>query len=179
MEIERILFFILSALILLTAGLAALRPRPIESAMWLILNFFITAALYVLLGSHFVAVIQVLVYAGAIMVLFVFIILLLNLDPHEVSTEAVMPWTHLILACGALSFVMLSLSIIEPATSSSFGPINASSAFGTIENIANQLVTHYMWSFEIAGVILLLAIIGVGMLAYRKQKHVLKREETP
>ena len=92
-----ILFFVFATMILASSALVAFRPRPIESAMWLILNFFLTAGLYVLLGSHFTAVIQVLVYAGAIMVLFVFVILLLNLDPRELGMEASVPWSSLVL----------------------------------------------------------------------------------
>jgi len=170
LELEQILFYVFSALIITTAALVAFRPRPIESAMWLILNFFVTAALYVVLGSHFVAVIQILVYAGAIMVLFVFVILLLNLDPRELGVEATVPWSTLVLFIAFLTFVLVSLHIATPELLKPLPEIASSGTYGTVEAISMLLLTKYIWSFELAGVILLLAIIGVGMLAFRKHK---------
>ncbi len=164
----QILFFSFSVLILISAGLAAFRPRPIESAMWLILNFFITAGLYILLGSHFVAAIQVLVYAGAIMVLFVFVILLLNLDPRELGVDGALPWTSLSLFTAFLTFVLLGLRITTPELLQKLSPLKNPADFGSVEAISLQLITDYFWGFELAGVILLLAILGVGLLAYRK-----------
>ncbi len=169
-QLEQTLFFIFSILILATAAMVAFRPRPVESAMWLILNFFFTAALYVLLGSHFVAVIQILVYAGAIMVLFVFVILLLNLDTKELGTEAAISWGSLVLFIAFLSFVLLSLHISTPELLERMGPLQEGSSFGSVETLAKTLLTNYIFAFEMAGVILLLAIIAVGLLAYRKQK---------
>ncbi|MBN8555115.1 MAG: NADH-quinone oxidoreductase subunit J [Deltaproteobacteria bacterium] len=170
MEIQQILFFSFAALILLSAALVALRPRPIESAMWLILNFFLTAGLYILLGSNFVSIIQVLVYAGAIMVLFVFVILLLNLDPREFGSEAGLPWTSLVMFIGFLTFIVLSLHVATPELMKKLPEIKETGAgvFGSIESISMVLLKNYVWGFEIAGVILLLALIGVGLLAYRK-----------
>lgn len=171
MEIQQTLFFVFSALILLTAMLVAFRPRPIESAMWLILNFFLTAGLYILLGSNFVGIIQILVYAGAIMVLFVFVVLLLNLDPHELGAEAGMSWASLILFMGCITFVMLALHLATPEVMKGLPEIQKEANFGSVESIARELLTNYIWSFELAGAILLLAVVGVGLLAYRKPRH--------
>ena len=171
MDLTQILFFIFAALILLTAGLVAFRPRPVESAMWLILNFFLTAGLYVLLGSHFVAVIQVLVYAGAIMVLFVFVILLLNLDPRELGAEGSISWSGLVLFVSFLSFVLLALHVSTPALLEKMPPAPEGSSFGTLESLSKTLLSEYIFAFEMAGIILLLAIIGVGLLARRRKVH--------
>lgn len=168
MWVQEVLFYVFATLILVTAGLVAFRPRPVESAMWLILNFFLTAGLYVLLGSHFVAVIQVLVYAGAIMVLFVFVILLLNLDPRELGSEAPVGWGSLVLFISFLSFVLLSLHISTPQLLEKMSTLPEGSKFGTVEELSMTLIRDYLWSFEVAGIILLLAIIGVGLLSYRK-----------
>jgi NADH-quinone oxidoreductase subunit J len=123
MVFSSILAWIFAGLILLTAGLVALRPRPIESALWLILNFFLTAGLYVLIGAHFVAVIQVLVYAGAIMVLFVFVILLLNLDPKELGDESAISKTSVALFLAFLTFILLSLRVATPGLLEKLKPI--------------------------------------------------------
>lgn len=169
-DLVQIIFFILSAMILVSAALVAFRPRPVESAMWLILNFFLTAGLYVLLGAHFVAVIQVLVYAGAIMVLFVFVILLLNLDPRELGEEQKMSWGSLVLFVGFLTFLLLALRVATPELLKPLPPLVEKSTFGSVEDISRKLLTEYVWGFELAGVILLLALIGVGLLAYRKPR---------
>lgn len=172
MDTHLILFFIFAALILASAALVAFRARPIESALWLILNFFLTAGLYVLLGAHFTAVIQVLVYAGAIMVLFVFVILLLNLDPRELGFESSMSWSSLVLFVGTLSFVLVALRLAGPELLVPLPPLMEGSTFGSVEALSQVLLRKYFWSFEVSGVILLLAIVGVGLLAYRKAKTV-------
>lgn len=180
MDIQQILFFIFSVLILGTAMAVAFRPRPIESAMWLILNFFLTAGLYVLLGSNFVGVIQVLVYAGAIMVLFVFVVLLLNLDPRELGNEAGLSWASLILFMGCLTFVMLALHLATPEIMQPLPELQKASGFGSVEAISRELLTKYVWGFELAGAILLLAVVGVGLLAYRKPRNkTAHRNSTP
>jgi NADH-quinone oxidoreductase subunit J len=180
MDIQQSLFLIFAALILGTAMLVAFRPRPIESAMWLILNFFLTAGLYVLLGSNFVGIIQILVYAGAIMVLFVFVVLLLNLDPRELGTEAGLSWASLVLFMGCITFIMFALHLATPEMMKTLPPLNASN-FGSVESISRELLTNYVWGFELAGGILLLAVVGVGLLAYRKprNKGLVKKNPNP
>jgi len=171
-DIHHVLFFSFAAIILFSAGMVAFRPRPVESAMWLILNFFVTAGLYVLLGSHFTAVIQVLVYAGAIMVLFVFVILLLNLDPRELGTESGASWSSVVLFIGFLSFVIVSLQLATPDLLKAPTVLPETATFGSVEAASRELMTKYIWGFQLAGVILLLALIGVGLIAYRKSKEV-------
>jgi len=171
-DIHHVLFFSFAAIILFSAGMVAFRPRPVESAMWLILNFFVTAGLYVLLGSHFTAVIQVLVYAGAIMVLFVFVILLLNLDPRELGTESGASWSSVVLFIGFLSFVIVSLQLATPDLLKAPTVLPENATFGSVEAASRELMTKYIWGFQLAGVILLLALIGVGLIAYRKSKEV-------
>lgn len=168
MDMITALFFVFSALILVTAAMVAFRPRPVEGAMWLILNFFLTAGLYVLLGSHFVAAIQILVYAGAIMVLFVFVIMLLNLDFTETGNESSMKWSTIVLLVSFLSFILLSLQVATPTLLEKLPALPADSMFGTVESASRVLLRDYLLGFEAAGVILLLAIVGVGLLAHRK-----------
>jgi NADH-quinone oxidoreductase subunit J len=179
MEIQQILFYFFSACILVTAGLVAFRPRPVESAMWLILNFFFTAGLYVLLGSHFIAIIQILVYAGAIMVLFVFVILLLNLDPRELGSEGSLSWGSVVVFIAFLSFVLLSLHISTPELLKKMPPLSGEGNFGSVEALSQALIRNHLWQFEVAGVILLLAIIGVGLLCFRKKKSLSVEEGRP
>lgn len=167
---ETVIFYTLPALILATSALVVFRPRPIESAMWLVLNFFFTAALFVVLGAHFAAVIQVLVYAGAILVLFVFVIFLLNIDPKDLGLEAQISWSSLVFFVGSIAFVLLAVRVATPDLLQPLPELPPDSKFGDIEAFSRTLLTKYVWSFEVAGVLLLLAILGVGMLAYRKPR---------
>lgn len=166
MDLVTGLFWVICSMIVVTASFVAFRPRPVESAMWLILNFFLTSALYVLLGSHFVAVIQVLVYAGAIVVLFIFVLFLLNLD-HREKNPAPISWVSLVIFLGFLSFVMMALKMVHPELMAALPPIEEE-GFGTIENFSRKFLADYIWGFEVAGFLLLMAIVGVGLLAYRK-----------
>lgn len=164
-------FLVIASLILLTGAFVAFRPKPIESALWLILNFFLTSVLYVLLGAHLAAVVQVLVYAGAIMVLFTFVILLLNLDPKELGGDTPLPWTGFVMLIGTITAVFLCFHIATPALLEPMRDLSEAPNFGTIEAFSRELLTNYAWSFEVAGILLLMAVIGVGLLAYRERKQ--------
>jgi len=167
MNLQEVSFYILGALLLVTGGLVAFRPKPIESALWLIVNFICTSALYVLLGAHFVAVIQVLVYAGAIVVLFTFVIMLLNLNPQELGLTAAVPWTSIVLITGTIAVIFLCLHVATPELLKDIPALTESAgAWGTLENFAKVFLHKYVWSFEIAGILLLMAVLGVGLLAH-------------
>lgn len=166
-----IIFFVLGGLLLASSALVAFRPKPIEAALWLVLHFFVTSAIYVLLGSHFVAVIQILVYAGAIVVLFTFVILLLNLNPEELGLKTSVSWASFVLFMTGLGAVFLCFHIASPELLRPMPHPEAGSGFGSIESFSHLLLEKYVWSFEVAGIILLLAIIGVGVLAQKRQRE--------
>jgi NADH-quinone oxidoreductase subunit J len=170
MEAPNLVFYVIAALILVTGGLVAFRPKPIESALWLIVNFICTSALYVLLGAHFVAVIQVLVYAGAIVVLFTFVIMLLNLNPKELGLTAAVPWTSIVLLSGTVAVVFLCLHVATPELLKPMGAISTEAAgWGSLEHFSKVFLHKYVWGFQVAGVLLLMAILAVGLLAHRKK----------
>jgi len=173
MNLQEVVFYILGALLLITGGLVAFRPKPIESALWLIVNFICTSALYVLLGAHFVAVIQILVYAGAIVVLFTFVIMLLNLNPQELGLTAAVPWTSIVLISGTIGVIFLCLHVATPELLKDL-PALAENAgtWGTLESFSKVFLVKYVWSFEIAGVLLLMAVLVVGLLAHHHPKAV-------
>ena len=162
-------FYLVAGLMLLSAGLVAYRPKPLESALWLILHFFLTSTLYVFLGADFVAVVQLLVYAGAIVVLFTFVILLLNLNPQEISGGESLRWTSTVLFLCALGAVLFCLHIASPSLLEKMPA--AGPSFGSIEAFSRMMIQNYSWSFEVAGLLLLLAVVGVGLLAYRRPSH--------
>lgn len=135
------------------------------AALSLILNFFSIAGLYLSLQAEFLAVIQVLVYAGAIMVLFLFVIMLLNLsDEHGVYTFDARRGLAFILG---LAFIAEMLYVFRSFSSTSLqGPFD----YGKVEPIGEQLMTYYLLPFEMISVILLAALIGAIVIA-RSHKY--------
>ncbi len=161
--------FILFAIVAIAAALGVLIARsPVSSALWLILNLFCIAGLYLTLNAQFIAVVQVLVYAGAIMVLFLFVIMLLNLS--AMPQVANFNWTM------AASFVVgagvLALLVYVVAAGLQILPVEISAAEmainGSAERLALDLFTVYLLPFEVIGVLLLATTIGAVMLARRR-----------
>jgi len=157
---------------MLSALLCITRKNPVASALWLVVTLFSLAAMFVLLDAQFIAVLQVLVYAGAIMVLFLFVIMLLNLGrpgpsdikgPVGILTAAVLG--------GALLFLLrpLSQTTLPDAIRLPAGTVAAlQQQQGMVGAVASPLFDAYLVPFEIASVLLLAAIVGAVVLAKRK-----------
>ncbi len=162
---EQILFYIFGGLTVATALGVIVFKNPITSAFSLIVSFFGVAALYAMLQAHFLAAIQVLVYAGAIMVLFIFVIMLLNLQPDELHEKAFpkfyLPFTLLVLAGFGAAFASLlkPLSMVFPGVSETFG---------TVKEVGKLMFTDYLIPFEYSSILLLVAIIAGVVLAKRE-----------
>jgi NADH-quinone oxidoreductase subunit J len=162
---ELIIFYIFAGLAVATAiGVVAFK-NPISSAFALILSFFAVAALYAMLQAHFLAVIQVLVYAGAIMVLFIFVIMLLNLQPAELEEKG-FSWTFKGTVIAFLSVLCFGLAWIFRQTADVFPKVPET--FGTVKAVGKLLFTQYWFPFEFTSVLLLVAIIGGVVLAKRE-----------
>jgi NADH-quinone oxidoreductase subunit J len=168
MNTDYIIFFILAFFSVVTALMVITKRNPISSAMFLVLNFFILAGIYLTLNAQFIAIIQILVYAGAIMVLFVFVIMLLNLD-NETKLKDNLDTSKIIKTI--LSFVMISLIIYIILYSRAGAVINnpgQSAKIGTVEQIGLQLFTNFLLPFEVTSLLLLSAIIGAVVLAKKR-----------
>ena len=165
--IENILFYILAAGGVISALLVVTRRNPIISALYLIANFFCLSGIYLTLHAQFIAVIQILVYAGAIMVLFVFVIMLLNLGDDR-SLKDGFSWKKVV--AGGLGFGVLMeliyIFIIQTGTSA----IDATKAteIGTVEAIGHVLFTRFLFPFEVTSLLLTAAIVGAIVLAKKK-----------
>jgi NADH-quinone oxidoreductase subunit J len=165
-------FWIFGVIAMGSALLCITRKNPVASALWLVVTLFAVAALFVLLDAQFIAVLQILVYAGAIMVLFLFVIMLLNLGrpgPTDIRGPAGL-LTAAVLA-GALLLLLRPLSE-SPLPSSIQLPAGTLGALqqqqGIVGSVANPLFGSYLIPFEIASVLLLAAIVGAVVLAKRK-----------
>ncbi|MDP2208227.1 MAG: NADH-quinone oxidoreductase subunit J [Bacteroidota bacterium] len=168
MSIDTIVFFILAATSIISAILVITRRSPIISVVYLVFNFIILAIIYLTLHAQFIAVIQVIVYAGAIMVLFLFVVMLLNLGKEEMLTEKI---TYKKRIAIGLAVVMSVQIIIGITTSFGEHPNQLSplaTQIGTVEHIGKVLFTQYLLPFEIASILLLAAIIGAVVLAKKR-----------
>ena len=161
--------FFLLATIAVAAAIGMLVARnPVSSALWLVLNLFCIAGLYLTLNASFIGVIQILVYAGAIMVLFLFVIMLLNLSalpqPEDIQWSQVAAFALGVVILAQLLYMIASgLDVpIEPA-----GPQMAAET-GDASTLGKVLLTRYALHVEVAGILLLAATIGAVMLAQRR-----------
>ncbi|MDY7034308.1 MAG: NADH-quinone oxidoreductase subunit J [Thermodesulfobacteriota bacterium] len=163
-------FFSIATVTVISALLVILLRNPIHCALSLVLTFFSLAGLYVLLNAQFIAAIQVIVYAGAIMVLFLFVIMLLNLDKVEKVRER----HPLQKAFGILvaSLLLVALGSVA-ATGFLYGSkgVHTAAEVGAIGNtkaIAGLLFTDWVLPFEITSILLLAAIVGAIVLSKRE-----------
>lgn len=168
MTIEAILFYVLSVCAIASALLVVTRRSPVISALFLVVNLFCLAGLYLTLHAQFIAVIQIIVYAGAIMVLFVFVIMLLNLGDERRLRDG-MSYKKVIavgLSAGLLTeliFILESSWSILPSSN-----YDRATEIGTVEYIGHELFTNYLFPFEATSLLLLVAIVGAIVLAKRK-----------
>ena len=165
---ENILIIVFSVIAVCSAIMMITRRSPITSALYLIVNFFCISVIYLMLKSQFIAIIQILVYAGAIMVLFLFVIMLLNLQDESKLVENV---TYKKITAALLALLLFSTLGIT-AFFGFMGKLKAPSinaeTQGTIESIGRELYTTYSFPFELVSFVLIAAIVGAIVLAQRK-----------
>jgi len=164
-----IVFWLLAAGAIATSLMVVLprRRNPLYGALALIVSFVFVSGLYVLLVAHTIAVVQVLVYAGAIMVLFTFVIMLLNLGKRELAEESRTIAQGLgVLAVGFIT-VKAILFIDTSADSVGRGDLTLPEGFGSIEVLADHMFRDHLFPFELTSILLLVAIVGAVVLAKR------------
>jgi NADH-quinone oxidoreductase subunit J len=178
MDFVQIIFLGLAALAVVAAFNVILQRNPIYSAIGLIVVLCCLAALFLLLYAQFIAAIQIIVYAGAIMVLFVFVIMLLNVREEESKTDRqkYLKWLAAPLFLALLAEVFAAIRIVDtaPATSQLAA---APTSLGTVESIATEMFTRYVLPFEAVSVLILMAIVGALLLARREKKEDIERIE--
>jgi len=160
---ETVLFILFGAIAVCGAIMVVTRKHPMASALYLILTLFAVAALFVLRQAHFLAAVQVIVYAGAVVVLFVFVIMLINVPEDRLPVERAT--TVRVLGVLAAGFFVLESAVLARRYSMPTGP---AAEVGTVETVGRALFTDYLLAFEITSVLLLAAVIGAIALAKRK-----------
>jgi len=165
-------FWIFGVIAMGSALLCITRKNPVASALWLVVTLFSLAAMFVLLDAQFIAVLQVLVYAGAIMVLFLFVIMLLNLGrpgPSDIKGPVGLLIAVVLAGAMLLQLRTVSDSPLPEAVRLPAGTLAAiQQQQGIVGSVASPLFETYLIPFEIASVLLLAAIVGAVVLAKRK-----------
>ena len=168
MTLELVLFGAFALLTLLSAGLVIFAKSPISSAMALVATFFFLAGIYVLLWAHTVAVLQVLVYAGAIMVLFLFVIMLLNLGEQQAQKGSGATVSRVAGGAAAVGlFGVLTVAMLRlPTQASTFtGQQALDKGFGTLGAIGQVIYTQWLLPFEAVSLLLLVGMVGAVVVA--------------
>ena len=164
-----IIFFSLTACTAVVSALFMItRRNPVASVLFLIVNFFCLAVLYLTLQAQFIAIIQILVYAGAIMVLFLFVIMLLNLGDEREMSETINYKKYVAIGIAGAMFVEIIIGIVVPIKSGQHAVAPQAAQLGTVESIGKSLFTEYLFPFEITSFLLLAAMVGVIVLAKKK-----------
>lgn len=161
--LTEVILFVVFALVGIAGGLGLILFRnPVYSATSLILNMFSIAGLYLTLHSQFLAIIQIIVYAGAIMVLFLFVIMLLNLstDQKEMKYDPLR-------GVGVIVGVIFAAEMLYIFKSSGTPLPQTEFTFGSVENIGRVMMTEYLFPFEMISVVLLSALVGAIVIAKR------------
>jgi NADH-quinone oxidoreductase subunit J len=160
---EQILFYLFGGISVFSALAVVTRRNPMVSAIYLILCLFSVAALYALRQAHFLAALQVIVYAGAVVVLFIFVIMLLNVPEDRMPEDRPNAWTMVAAVAGGLFLVETAVAARYLAL-----PPASSPTAGSVEAVGRALFTDYLLAFEVTSVLLLAAVIGAMTLAKKK-----------
>jgi NADH-quinone oxidoreductase subunit J len=165
-----VLFYILAFLTLVFGFLVIANPfsrSPVTSAMFLVLTIITLAGLFVLLHAYFLAAVQVLVYAGAVMVLFLFVIMLLDLGSEERRRIKILAGVGGVAAAGTLLFIFLHNLLLLKAP---LGATESAGVEGGTLSLGKLLFTQYVLPFEIVSLLLLVAMVGVVLLSKKDLK---------
>ena len=161
-------FYLFGVIAIVSAVAFVTRRSPVAAALWLVNTMFCVAALYVMMDAQFIGAIQVLVYAGAIMVVFLFVVMLLNLGHASDVTDIVGGKTKL--AAGIVGLILLAEVFVLWKDDGAPAPVPSQRQLesGVIDQVAAPLFREYLLAFEVTSVLLLAAIVGAVVLAKRR-----------
>lgn len=172
--IQTFAFYLFATLLIASGAITILARNPVHSVLWLILAFFNAAGLMILVGAEFIAMLLVIVYVGAVAVLFLFVVMMLDIDFAELRAGfiknfpigvalALVLLAELVLGLGAYRAGSLKLGAPDGSAAPTLGASN-------IEAIGALLYGRYLFLFEAAGIVLLVAMIGAIVLTHRQRK---------
>ena len=169
MEFKTILFYVFAAIMTLAALRVITARNPVHAALFLVLAFFNAAGVWLLLEAEFLAIVLVLVYVGAVMVLFLFVVMMLDINLDEMRKGF---WNYLPVASlvGALIVLEMAAVLVHSFSGFDAAPLSAAYHIGGTKELGRLIYTQYIYGFEIAAVILLVAIVAAVALTMRKRK---------
>ncbi len=180
MAIAAVFFYLFSAVAVAAAVMVIVSRNPVHSVLFLILAFFNSAGLFVLLGAEFLAMILVVVYVGAVAVLFLFVVMMLDIDFAELR-QGILSYAPIGGTIGLILLVELALifsgwAISPEAIETAAAPITDASGLTNTEALGRLLYTRYIYFFQMAGLVLLVAMVGAIVLTLRHKQRV-KRQD--
>ena len=177
--LQGLAFYLLATVAVVSALLVVTARNPVHSVLWLILTFFSAAGLFVLLGAEFLAMLLVVVYVGAVAVLFLFVVMMLDVDFVRLREgyARYLPLAGIVAIILLAEMIMVSLSVVQGgAASGALVPAALPEGVSNTQSIGRVLYTDYIYFFQAAGLVLLVAMIGAIVLTLRKRDGVLRQD---
>ncbi|MDR2205102.1 MAG: NADH-quinone oxidoreductase subunit J [Flavobacteriaceae bacterium] len=162
---EQILFYTAAGIALISAGYFVFAKNPLYAILSLIVTFFSIAGLYILMNAQFLGIVQIIVYAGAIMVLFLYILMMLNLNKQDESRKHSLRKIIGIFAAGILFIGMLGA---YKGISGNYISENPDSGIGLTKNLGRLLFSEYVLPFELASILILAGIVGAVLIGKKE-----------
>jgi NADH-quinone oxidoreductase subunit J len=180
MIVQALMFYVFSAVTVAAGAMVVVSRNPVHSVLFLILAFFSAAGLFLLLGAEFLAMILVIVYVGAVAVLFLFVVMMLDINFAELR-QGFLNYFPIGSAIGLVLLVELSLVfadwiIVPGAGAAAAAPAPAIDAVSNTKALGALFYTRYVYLFQTAGLVLLVAMIGAIVLTLRSRKGVRKQD---
>lgn len=171
MSITNVLFYILSGLALLSAIMVLVSKNPIHSILWLIIVFFAISGHYILLNAQFLAIVNLIVYAGAIMVLFLFVVMMMNLNKESDPQKSI--WIKMagVISGGCLLMILVSL-VGQASEMQKQQALIGIGNIGILKTLGKILFTEFVVPFEISSVLFLSAMVGAVVIGKKESKTV-------
>jgi NADH-quinone oxidoreductase subunit J len=169
MPFESAIFYVFAALLVFAALRVVSTRNPVHAALWLVLAFFTASGLWLLLGAEFLAIALVLVYVGAVMVLFLFVVMMLdvNFDALRKDFRSYLP---VAVTVGVLVLVEMTLLLVNATRGSAAAPAPAAATESNTRALGRLIYVDYVYPFEIAAVVLLVAIVAAIALTHRRRR---------
>ncbi len=168
MPITETIFWALSSVAILAALMVIFSKNPVHSVLWLIVVFFAISGHYVLLNAQFLAIVNMIVYAGAIMVLFLFVIMLMNMNADQEPNKS--KWMKMAGVVSGGSLMLILVASLKNSTAIAGGQ---DAGIGLIQQLGRTLFSEYVVPFEISSVLFLSAMVGAIILG-KKEKEIIE-----
>ena len=169
--IEAVAFYLFATVVIASGVMTIASRNPVHSVLWLILAFFNAAGLFLLLGAEFIAMLLVIVYVGAVAVLFLFVVMMLDVDFAELRAgfARYLPFGTLLalVLLAEIAFAVAAWNAGDIGADARAAPVDA--GIPNIQLLGTILYTRYLYIFEAAGLVLLVAMIGAIVLTHRKR----------